>query len=465
MAVTLVGETSAVGFGTLVVSYASTAGNTLVLFGASNNTTGLSVTDSAGNTWTLAHDNASEGGTAQKHVLAYVCTNAAAVTSVTWNSGSGSNTAYVLAEFSPSTLTSSAGTVGTTAPTVTGDLAVIAAGQYKGANYTESTGWTELAYATANGGNGGYVLNAAYGGTGAPWTSIPTCGFVGVGLTAAATSHTYIAAGTAAARSGLSGTATAHLGVTGTVTARSDVAGAAVRVSRTFAASASASALTYVTGTATRVTRTYQAAGAAAATAHTTGAATVIAGPKSYPAGGTIAARTTTVGSAGIVNGAQTYPAHGIVAATTGTATTRPALRAAASGVTVGITRTAGAVILAARFGGVARATSATAGSVTLILQAHGITAATAHPIGYVTLDGQAAGRIATISAVAGAVTIYGTNRDLTITVTLAPSRLAAALADDDRLTISPTPDRLAATLAADRLNTTLAPDRMEATL
>lgn len=82
---------------TITVNYSSTAGNTLVVFCNSNGSN--TVTDSAGNTWTLAGDTIPLGATSQRQGQMYYCVNADPVTSVTISRASSTNFNVSLTEW------------------------------------------------------------------------------------------------------------------------------------------------------------------------------------------------------------------------------------------------------------------------------------------------------------------------------------------------------------------------------
>lgn len=85
MPITLVGNSAAGGSyaATRQQPFTSTAGNALVLVVLHQGQAITSVTDTAGNTWTLAADSASVGAPSQYQVAVYYCLNAKAITSVT----------------------------------------------------------------------------------------------------------------------------------------------------------------------------------------------------------------------------------------------------------------------------------------------------------------------------------------------------------------------------------------------
>lgn len=134
------------GYGaTATLPYVSTAGNTLILYVGSNGDN--TVTDTAGNTWTLLADTGAAGATAQRVGQVYYCVGAAAITSVTITRTGSSNFSLKMTEWS------GVDTVGvasvTNAPTnasvtaAVDDLVLASAFYYTGSP-TTAAGYTSL---------------------------------------------------------------------------------------------------------------------------------------------------------------------------------------------------------------------------------------------------------------------------------------------------------------------------------
>lgn len=99
MAIELVGTTRLDGWGTsLNVPYSSAAGNLLVVSVSVGNV--LTPTDTAGNTWMLAHDTSTIGSTSQRLGQVYYSLNAAAITSITLTHAANQNYVVIVSEWS-----------------------------------------------------------------------------------------------------------------------------------------------------------------------------------------------------------------------------------------------------------------------------------------------------------------------------------------------------------------------------
>lgn len=177
MSLTIVGTptTQQVWGGSAVFTRTTTAGNTLVCYVGSN--TGNSISDSAGNTWTLVGDTASVGATSQRVGQMWVCPNADAVTSVTVTHG-GSNKAFSgslveLASDNPVEVVDTGVALSdpATVDTAAGG-AVLTAGFYYTGTITYPSGYTQLPATVQSGFNvvSAYLLGAS-AGTDSPYFS------------------------------------------------------------------------------------------------------------------------------------------------------------------------------------------------------------------------------------------------------------------------------------------------------
>lgn len=123
------------GYGaTATLPYVSSPGNTLVLFVASSGAD--TVTDTAGNTWSLAADTGLVGATAQRTGQVYYCVNAKPVTAITLTSAASTSRSVKLTEWSGVRAFGSADVRSNTPPPVVtaaiGDMVIAAAFSYSG---------------------------------------------------------------------------------------------------------------------------------------------------------------------------------------------------------------------------------------------------------------------------------------------------------------------------------------------
>lgn len=160
--IAFVKQTTGNAYGTsITVNHTASAGADLVLAVSSGG--GNTITDTAGNTWTLVADTVSQGATGQRMGQVYRCLNAAAITSVTINRSSNASLAVSLTEWSGIGAVRNM-TVGATAAdpvsAQVGDLVLSSIFQYSGSGAPTATpgGYTGLNHA----GQDSFVTAAAY---------------------------------------------------------------------------------------------------------------------------------------------------------------------------------------------------------------------------------------------------------------------------------------------------------------
>lgn len=332
MAIALVKQTVGQGVSAAnqTITATSTAGSLLMLIysrsGGLATGTVTSVTDTAGNTWTLV-TRGSVSGAQHTRIEAWVCPNAAAITSLTVNSGTAQTNSWNVLEFTGAATASpvdaaspdnsglaSTTTVTTVAVTVTdpADM-VVAATHFAQTTTTGPTpaGWTALTDwedAAVGSSRGAYRLPAATGSQGAvTWTltAARTAGVVTVAVKPLNTAQTATPNGVPAPAA--TGTPTATPGAITTTPNGAPLAAA--------------------TGTPTATTGTVTAAPSGVTVAAAVGAPAVTAGtvtvtPNGVPAATAVGAVTLTAGTATATpNGVLVAAAVGAATVTTGTVT------------------------------------------------------------------------------------------------------------------------------------------------
>lgn len=182
MAVALVGEKNADGgYGpSTTLSYSSTLGNTLILYVASNGAN--TVSDNAGNVWTLAGDTASAGATAQRVGQVYYTVDADPITSVTVTRTGSTNWSIKMTEWSGVSAFGSSDTKSApTAPSVTAaaDDMVIAGAFYYTGSPAFTSGYEVL---PAAGQRPNFNIAVQYRAAAAAGAAAPTFGLASSGL-------------------------------------------------------------------------------------------------------------------------------------------------------------------------------------------------------------------------------------------------------------------------------------------
>lgn len=294
MAIALIKQTVGQGVSAAnqTITATSTAGSLLMLIysrsGGLATGTVTSVTDTAGNTWTLV-TRGSVSGAQHTRIEAWVCPNAAAITSLTVNSGTAQTNSWNVLEFTGAATASpvdaaspdnsglaSTTTVTTVAVTVTdpADM-VVAATHFAQTTTTGPTpaGWTALTDwedAAVGSSRGAYRLPAATGSQGAvTWTltAARTAGVVTVAVKPLNTAQTATPNGVAAPAA--TGTPTATPG--------------AVTATPNGAPLAAATGTPTITGTATVTAIGVLVAAAVGAPTVTAGTVTATATPDGLP--------------------------------------------------------------------------------------------------------------------------------------------------------------------------------------
>lgn len=331
MAIALIKQTVGQGVSAAnqTITATSTAGSLLMLIysrsGGLATGTVTSVTDTAGNTWTLV-TRGSVSGAQHTRIEAWVCPNAAAITSLTVNSGTAQTNSWNVLEFTGAATASpvdaaspdnsglaSTTTVTTVAVTVTdpADM-VVAATHFAQTTTTGPTpaGWTALTDwedAAVGSSRGAYRLPAATGSQGAvTWTltAARTAGVVTVAVKPLNTAQTATPNGVPAGAA--TGTPTATPG--------------AVTATPNGAPLAAAAGTPTITGTATVTAIGVTVAAAMGVPAVTAGTVTVT--PAGVPAATAAGVATVTAGTATATpNGVPVAAAAGTATVTTGTVT------------------------------------------------------------------------------------------------------------------------------------------------
>lgn len=185
MTAALVGQASNQAFSTTcTVTRTTTTGNTLVLCIQHQGSTSVTVTDSAGGTWTLAATTNTAGSTAQRLASIYYRINAGAITSVTVTMGASSALNVSLSEYSgvgsfraAAAANVASGSVQATVTATAADLEVsLAAWTAASRAETVTSGYTALtAVATSTTYLAeAYKLSSAGGTVGPTWSLSPT---------------------------------------------------------------------------------------------------------------------------------------------------------------------------------------------------------------------------------------------------------------------------------------------------
>lgn len=217
---------------------------------------------------------------------------------------------------------------------------------------------------------------------------------------------------------------------------------------RTTTGSTGTTSATVVSGSSAALV--FALVGATATTQALTGTIAVVSDASGAPTlladmTGTIAAVSGLVGDIGTTSGPQQYPLTGTIAATS-TTTGSPAAQLALTGTVAATSSASGTITSRLGLSGVVAATSSATGTIAARLGLTGTVAAVSGTVGNLVA---ALGLTGVIQAISNLVGDIGGGddvplRDLTITATLDPERIAATL-DPPRLTASLDPDRLAA--------------------